>query len=279
MNDLLNEGQSHEGSTPRWVGLAVIILGAVSLVALGTGWSAASHSRTVEQNLTTQLQAAKQNEDMLTQRLAKAEDTNAQLQGQLSVVNDKLKLTSQDASRARVAAKKFKDEDQKEIADMQTAVNGQLATKASVDDLNKVSGDVTGVKGDLDATKNKLEMTRGEYGTLIARNHDDVETLRRLGERDYYEFTITKKGTRSKVGDVTVELRATNVKRHLYPVLILADDKTYENKNRSVNEPVYFFEGGSRKPVEFVVNSVGKEKIVGYLSVPKPAPAATSSGN
>jgi len=279
MNDLLNEGQSHEGSTPRWVGLAVIILGAVSLVALGTGWSAASHSRTVEQNLTTQLQAAKQNEDMLTQRLAKAEDTNAQLQGQLSVVNDKLKLTSQDASRARVAAKKFKDEDQKEIADMQTAVNGQLATKASVDDLNKVSGDVTGVKGDLDATKNKLEMTRGEYGTLIARNHDDVETLRRLGERDYYEFTITKKGTRSKVGDVTVELRATNVKRNLYTVLILADDKTYEKKNRSVNEPVYFFEGGSRKPVEFVVNSVGKEKIVGYLSVPKPAPAATSSGN
>ena len=77
---------------------------------------------------------------------------------------------------------------------MQNNVNGQLATKANVDDLNKVNGDVTGVKSDLESTKNKLEMTRGEYGTLIARNHDDIETLRRLGERDYYEFTIDKKG-------------------------------------------------------------------------------------
>jgi hypothetical protein len=279
MSEELNQNQYHETATPRWVGLAVGILGAIAIVALAVGWTASSRSAANEQNLATQLQTAKQNEDVLGQRLSKAEDLNAQIQGELSVVSDKLKLTQQDAARAKAQAKKIHDADQKELADMQNNVNGQLATKASVDDVNKVNGDVTGVKTDLESTKNKLELTRGEYGTLIARNHDDIETLRRLGERDYYEFTIDKKGERQKVGDVMVELRGTNLKKNMYSVVLFADDKSYDKKNRSVNEPMYFFENGSRKPVEFVVNTVGKDKITGYLSVPKPAPATAQNTN
>jgi hypothetical protein len=278
----LHQQPTPEGTTPRWVGLAVVILGIISIVSLGIGWSASSHSHDLAQTLGAQLQTAKQNEDVLSQRLAKTEETNAQVEGELSVVTDKLKLTQQDVLRARAQAKKIQDQDAKDLSEMQNAVNGQLATKASVDDLNKVSGDVGGVKTDLETTKNNLQMTRGEFGTLIARNHDDIETLRRLGERDYYEFTIDKKGTREKVGDVMVELRGTNPKKNLYSVVLYADDKRYEKKNRSTNEPMYFFEGGSRKPVEFVVNSVTATKIAGYLSVPKSVPASAqnnSSGN
>lgn len=278
----LHQQPTPEGTTPRWVGLAVVILGIISIVSLGIGWSASSHSHDLAQSLGAQLQTAKQNEDVLSQRLAKTEETNAQVEGELSVVTDKLKLTQQDVSRARAQAKKIQDQDAKDLSEMQNAVNGQLATKASVDDLNKVSGDVGGVKTDLETTKGNLQMTRGEFGTLIARNHDDIETLRRLGERDYYEFTIDKKGTREKVGDVMVELRGTNPKKNLYTVVLYADDKRYEKKNRSTNEPMYFFEGGSRKPVEFVVNSVSSTKISGYLSVPKSVPATAtnnSSGN
>ena len=271
----------HETETPRWVGLAVGILAVLSLVALGIGWSASYRSGANDQNLSTQVQTAKQNEDVLSQRLAKSEDLNAQIQGELSVVGDKLKLTQQDAARARAQAKKIQEEDAKELADVQNNVNGQLATKAEVDDLDKVNGDVSGVRTDLESTKDKLELTRGEYGTLIARNHDDIEALRRLGERDYYEFTINKKDGHQKVGDVTVELRGTNTKKNMYSVVLSADDKNYDKKNRSVNEPMYFFENGSRKPVEFVVNSVSKDKITGYLSVPKPTPstAQNSSGS
>jgi hypothetical protein len=283
MTDDVNIHQTTpESSAPRWVGLAVVILGIISIVSLGIGWSASSHSHDLAQTLGAQLQTAKQNEDVLSQRLAKTEETNAQVEGELSVVTDKLKLTQQDVSRARAQAKKIQDQDAKDLSEMQNSVNGQLATKAGVDDLNKVSGDVGAVKSDLDTTKNNLQMTRGEFGTLIARDHDDIETLRRLGERDYYEFTIDKKGTREKVGDVMVELRGTNPKKNIYSVVLYADDKRYEKKNRSTNEPMYFFEGGSRKPVEFVVNSVTATKISGYLSVPKSVPAnATnnSSGN
>ena len=283
MTDDVNVHQTtQESSAPRWVGLAVVILGIISIVSLGIGWSASSHSHDLAQTLGAQLQTAKQNEDVLSQRLAKTEETNAQVEGELSVVTDKLKLTQQDVSRARAQAKKIQDQDAKDLSEMQNSVNGQLATKAGVDDLNKVSGDVGAVKSDLDTTKNNLTMTRGEFGTLIARDHDDIETLRRLGERDYYEFTIDKKGSREKVGDVMVELKGTNAKKNLYSVVLYADDKRYEKKNRSTNEPMYFFEGGSRKPVEFVVNSVTATKISGYLSVPKSVPATAtnnSSGN
>ena len=258
-----------EAPAPRWIGIVVIALAIVSLAALGVGWTASNRSSSLQQSMAAQNQQFKQDNDILGQRLAKAEDTNAQLQGELSVVTDKMKLTETELSRARSQTKKIKAEEAKELTDLQNNVNGELATKASVDDVNKIGTDVTGVKTDLETTKNNLNMTRGEFGTLIAKNHDEVEELRRLGERDYYEFTIDKKNTREKVGDLMVELRGVNQKKNLYSVALYVDDSRYEKKNRSANEPIYFFTHGSRAPLEFTVNQVGKDKISGYLSVPK----------
>src|ERR1700726_5337857 len=271
-----------DAAAPRWVGIIVVALAVVSLVALGVGWSATNHAKTLEQTLGTQAQQVKQNEDVLSQRLAKAEDTNAQLQGELSVVTDKMKLSEVELRRAHAQANKIKAEDAKELAELQNQTTAQLATKASVDDVNKLGTDVTGVKTDLETTKNSLNMTRGEFGTLIAKNHDEVQELRRLGERDYYEFTIDKKDQRKKVGDMIVELRGVNAKKNLYTVTIFVDDQRHEKKGLTANEPLYFFENGARAPLEFVVNQVGKDKITGYLSVPKVNQAhaqAVSGGN
>jgi hypothetical protein len=270
-----------EAAAPRWVGIVVVALAIVSLAALGVGWSASTHSKELAQNFTTAQQQEKQQGEVLSQRLAKAEDTNAQLQGELSIVTDKMKLTQGELTRARAQAKKIKEEDAKQLADLENNVNGQLATKAGVDDVNKLGTDVNGVKSDLESTKNSLNMTRGEFGTLIAKNHDEVEELRRLGERDYYEFTINKKDQRQKVGDLMIELRGINPKKNVYTIAMYVDDSRYEKKNRSVNEPIYFFTRGTRAPMELTVNQVGKDKIAGYLSVPKSATSthAQASGN
>lgn len=272
-----------EPAAPRWIGIVVVALALVSFVGLGIGWAASNHAKAIEQTLGTQQQQQtqfKQDEDVLGQRLAKAEDTNAQLQGELSVVTDKMKLTQTELNRARAQAKAIKADDAKQLADLQNNVTGQLATKASVDDVNKIGTDVTGVKGDLETTKNSLNMTRGEFGTLIAKNHDEIEELRRLGDRDYYEFTIDKKDQRQKVGELMVELRGVNPKKNMYSVALYVDDSRYEKKNRSANEPIYFFTHGSRVPLQFVVNGVGKDKITGYLSVPKSAATTTqANGN
>ena len=274
---------TQESGAPRWIGIAVAALASVSFVGLGFGWAASNHAEALEQTLGAQQrqqQQFNQDEDVLGQRLAKAEETNAQLQGELSVVTDKMRLTKTELNRANAQAKKIKADDAAQLANLQNNLNGQLATKASADDVNKLGADVTGVKGDLETTKNNLTMARGEFGTLIAKNHDEIEELRRLGDRDYYEFTIDKKNQRKKVGDMMVELRGVNAKKNLYTVSMYVDDSRYDKKNRSANEPVYFFTHGSRAPLEFVVNQIGKDKITGYLSVPKTAAARTQvSGN
>lgn len=263
-----------EAAAPRWIGIVVVALAVVSLVALGAGWTASNRSKALEQSLTKQTQQFAQQDTVLMQRIQKDEDTNAQLQGELSVVTDKMKLTEGELVRARRQAAVIKKEDAKQLADLQNSLNGQLATKASVDDMNKLGTDVGGVKTDLETTKNSLNMARGEFGTLIAKNHDEIEELRRLGQRDYYEFTINRKGTREKVGDMMVILRGVNPKRNLYTVSLYVDDSRYDKKNRSVNEPIYFFTGAyNHAPLEFVVNHVSKNTISGYLSVPKVQPS------
>ena len=95
-------------------------------------------------------------------------------------------------------------------------MQSELATKASADDLKSLGGNVNDVKGQLESTKSNLDSTRTEFSTLIARNHDEIDELRRMGERNYVDFTLNGKGVRSKVGDVLVELRGTNVKKNRF---------------------------------------------------------------
>ena len=143
---------------PRWMGIAVAALAVVSIAGLGVGWSASDRSKDLAQTLASQKDQVSRNEDVLGQRLAKAEDTNAQLEGELSVVTDKMKLTEGELTKARLQTKKIKEDDAAQLADLQNQTNAQLATKASTDDVNKLGTDVTGVKTDLDATKNNLQM-------------------------------------------------------------------------------------------------------------------------
>lgn len=260
--------------TPRWVGLAVAVLGALSLLGLGVGWSAMNHANSVEK--ATQA-ALKQQDDSLGQRLSKAEDVNQQLQSDLKVVTDKLNVTQADLSAARKQNKMAAVNYSKKLNELGTNVNAQLATKASSDDVSKLGGDVTGVKTDLDATKNSIQMARSEMGTLIARNHDEIDQLRRMGQRDYYEFTVTRKAGAQKVGSIQVKLQGTNPKKNQFTINVLADDKNFEKKNRSVNEPIFFYMGGTRQAVELVINKVSKTTATGYLSVPKNTATTTAT--
>jgi uncharacterized membrane protein YdfJ with MMPL/SSD domain len=266
---------SHTGTpgTPRWVGLAVGTLGGLSLLGLGLGWSALNQAKSLEQTTT----ASKQASDALSQRLAKEDEINQQLQSDLKVIADKLNVTQGELLTARKQNKNATHAVDQKVDSLATSVKAELASKASADDLTKLSGDVTGVKGDLDATKNSIQMARSEMGTLIARNHDEIDQLRRIGQRDYFEFTVQRKGGATKVGGIQLVLKDTNPKKNQYTINVLADDNSFEKKNRSVNEPIFFYTGGTRSALELVVNKVTKSSATGYLSVPKAAPTASAS--
>ncbi len=265
--------------TPRWVGLAVVVLTAISLLGLGVSWNALNHANSAEQ---ANQAALKQANDTLSQRLAKTEDVNQQLESDLKVVTDKLSVTHEDLVKARKQSKSAVGEVDKRVTGLETSVKSELATKANAEDVNKLTGDVSGVKNDLDATKNNLQMARSEMGTLIARNHDEIDQLRHMGTRDYYEFSVTRKGGPQKVGTIQVQLKDTNTRKNQYTINVVADDKTFEKKNRSVNEPIFFYTGGSRAALELVINKVTKSSATGYLSTPKTAgttAASTSSSS
>jgi hypothetical protein len=262
--------------TPRWVGLAVALLGGVSLVGVGLGWSAINKTQGIQEQTAASVKASN---DAIQQRLAKEEEINQQLESDLKVVTDKLNLTQTQLVSARKANKATTVEVDKKLTGLESSVNTQLATKANVDDVNKLNGDVSGVGTDLDATNNSIQMARSEMGTLIARNHDEIDQLRRMGQRDYYEFSVTRKNGAERVGSIMVELKDTNTKKNQYTINVLADDKSFEKKNRSVNEPIFFYTGGSKAAVELVVNKVSKTTASGYLSVPKSAGTASASAS
>jgi len=275
IGDLDNMQTATEG-TPRWMGLAIVGLAVLSLVGVGMAWNATNHAHDAEQALTAQSAQSKtfqQNQDQLTQRLAQAEQTNAQMQGELNLVGSKLKLTEGQVAVARKQVKQERADYTKKLTDVETT----LATKASTDAVNAIGTDVNGVKTDLDATKGSLQQLRGEHGELIARNHEELEQLRRMGERDYFEFTLSGKGQKQHVGSMQVELRGASAKKHQYTVALYLDDMRLEKKNKSINEPIYFYANGSRQPMELVVNKISNKAITGYLSAPKAVAASAKA--
>jgi hypothetical protein len=268
--------------TPRWISLAMIALAAVSILGLGVAWTATSHARSAEQGLQAQSQANRslqQGIGSINERVSQAEETNAQLEAELNLVTGRLKMTQGELANARKQAGQIR----KEYSEKLNTVEDQIGTKANAADLTALGGDVTGVKTDLESTKNSLQMARGEFGTMIAKNHDEIEQLRRVGDRDYYEFSANGKGKRTRVGSLSLEVRGTDVKKNLFTLALYVDDMRLEKKNRSVDEPIYFYTRGTHAPLELVVNKVGKNQVSGYLSVPKAAPApaaaAATSGN
>ena len=64
-------------------------------------------------------------------------------------------------------------------------------------------------------------------------------------------------------------LRKTDPKKNKYTVDVMADDKLSEKKDKGINEPVQFYTSKAKQPYEIVVNQVGKDQIVGYLTTPK----------
>src|SRR5207245_9096969 len=130
-----------------------------------------------------------------------------------------------------------------------------------------------------EATKGKLDRSMGDMNVmsgLIAHNRDDLEELRRRGDRNYYEFTLQKSKNGQRVGPVQISLNRTDPKKSKYTITVIADDKTIEKKDKTSGEPVQFYVKGSARmaPYEIVVFEVGKNQITGYLATPKGGGAA-----
>jgi hypothetical protein len=263
-------------SAPAYSGA---LLGAIALAVLaaigGLIWSYALSNRISHQE--TALSEANQQNAKLEAQLR---ETNARLRVATDELSKSVGLTQKqlDARAAEIVRREAADSKRLESAQAETAKQ----VTAVQSDVSTVKTDVGGVKTDLGKTQTdlagaiaQLTTMKGDlsnHSSLIARNRDELEVLKHKGDRNYYEFTLSK-GQKKPVGTVSLELKKADPKKSRFTLAVFADDKQYDKKDRYVNEPLQFYAGKDPALYEIVVNNVGsKNTISGYLSTPKGAP-------
>jgi cell division protein FtsB len=275
------ESYRYESSgTPRWITILFIIL-FVIVAGLGVfGYSTVSR---MSQDLSRQQEQNK----VLSAELEQANSRLADLKGHLDVTEQKIGMTQTELATAKSRAESIRKDQQ--AADQKLAARLTQVQKESTDQIGAVATEVGGAKkdiadtrSDLEATKGKLERATGDMGVmsgLIARNHDDLEELKRRGDRNYYEFSVPKSKNPQRVGPLQVKLNKADQKKEKYTMTVYVDDRAIEKKDKTAGEPVQFYvKGASRmSPYEIVVFDVNKDQINGYLSTPKEGGAAPAS--
>ncbi|MFZ0964890.1 MAG: hypothetical protein WAO35_28875 [Terriglobia bacterium] len=257
----------------------VLIFLALAVLAAGELFTI-NRMSTLRQQLTTQQNQFREDlsgqlRDQVSHRLTAIERQNAQDLGAIKKeIDDAAKRVGAqggELKRARTMVAELQDQQRAQTEQLKQ----ELDTKADQQQVGALTQDVSSTKTDLNTTKQNvstlaadLGMARSEMGNLIARNHDDIEYLRKLGDRDYFEFTLTRNRA-EKVAGVSLTLKKTNVKRYRFNLTTLADDMEVERKDCTINAPVYFYVNGSKKPYELVVNHVESDQVKGYISTPK----------
>lgn len=223
--------------------------------------------------------------------IAEANQRNSSLEAELRETNARLKVATEELGNSLGLTQKQLDARAQELVRREQADAARLesAQKKTAQQLNDVSTDVSSVKTDVGGVKTDVAKTQSDLATavaqlttmkgdlsdhssLIARNHDELEVLKHKGDKNYYEFTLAK-GQKKPVSTVSLELRKSDAKKSRYTLVIYSDDKSYEKKDRNLNEPLQFYSGKDPMLYEIVVNSVsGKNQVTGYLATPKGAP-------
>jgi DNA anti-recombination protein RmuC len=227
--------------------------------------------------------------------LADANQQNVKLAAQLRETNARLTVATDELGRSLGLTQKQLDQRAESLIAREEADSRRLETaqKQTAQQVSAVASDVSNVKTDVGGVKTDLTKTQTDLATavaqltsmkgdlsghssLIARNAEELEILKHKGDRNYYEFTIAK-GQKKPVGTVSLELKKADPKKSRFTLVVYADDRSYEKKDRNVDEPLQFYSGKDPALYEIVVNSIpGKNQVSGYLSTPKGAPAPPS---
>jgi predicted nucleic acid-binding Zn-ribbon protein len=262
-------------STPRWI--IVVFVAAFGLIGYIVYAGNAAKTK-----LESDLAQTNSKDAVLTAQIDQTNSRVADLKGQLEVTTQKLGFTQAELAQARSLAQNIRQSQQDSDAKL-TAQIGQVKQDTDTK-IGAVSTDLTGAKSDISATKQDLEATKAKLTstvgdldgekTVIARNYEELQDLKRLGERNIFEMHLTRSKTPTRVGPIQVTLTKTDPKKFKYTMMLIADDKTIEKKDRTADEPVQFYIHGVPRPYEIVIFDVTKDKVNGYLSTPKETAAA-----
>lgn len=230
-------------------------------------------------------------------QLATTQQQNERLSTALGETNARLKITSETLGQSLGMTQKQleakaqdllyrQQADAKRLEKENAAARQQISAVST--DVSGVKTDVGGVKTDLGNTKTQLQTAisqmqkmQGDMGVqsgLIATNSKELDILKHLGDRNYYEFTLDK-GHKQAVATVALELKKADEKHSRFTLVVYSDDKEIQKKDRNLDEPIQFYTGKDHLLYELVVNNIGRNRIQGYVATPKNAPVpVTTSG-
>ncbi len=283
--NLQRPAPQEKGLVPEPVKLVLILLLILAVVYL---FYDISYSKKVNKAQLAQMADQIRNlENANSINEASLSDLKANIAGTQEAVGTAKAELKKTAQQIQAEGQKTKSELSKALASKADAaqVEAQVqAAKTEADGkIGQVSTEVGGVKTQVVAVRNDLESTRRDLeGTqrqlvdvrdtlsaAVAKNATELNQLRLKGERDYFEFTISKKNMATKVEDIRLVLTKTDVKKGKFNLKVLADDSQLEKKDRLINEPIQFLVGKNRVRYEVVVNWIQKDTAGGYLSVPR----------
>jgi hypothetical protein len=268
-------------SLPRWVILLFIVAFGISGYLIYASYSQ-------KQAIAAAQADAVKKDQALAEEIDNANSRIADLKGQLDVTSQKLGLTEDELAHARTLAQSIKKDQQSSDAQLRQQIGavqadtttklGQVSTQ-----INGTQTDLNATKADLEDTKTKLTSMKGDLGVqsgLIATNEQQLEELKHMGDRDIYDFTLTKTKLPQHVGPIQMQLTKIDAKHFKFTLNVVADDKNIPKKDKTVDEPVQFYVSGAKSPYEIVVFELTNNQAKGYLSTPKgsgaaaPAPSA-----
>jgi uncharacterized coiled-coil protein SlyX len=128
-----------------------------------------------------------------------------------------------------------------------------------------------------------IKSTRDELSGSIAKTHDELVVLEKRGERNYFEFELSKSKQFQRVGPLSISLRKADTKHKSYDLSMIVDDNELSKKKVNLYEPVTIHTDSGAQPVQIVVNRISKDVVHGYVSAakytqPELTPATASSG-
>jgi hypothetical protein len=253
-----DEGTNTAGRALRYIGMSAAGLYVVgSVVVMFTLGAQLSELRRANNELTAQ-------QKVIAKRLQNSEE---ELRASTTTLGEKVGLTKKDlADRVAELRRQYKATEEKLQQDYEKRW-GEFAGE-----MAGVKTDVASTRSDLEGAKSRLDQAIGDLGVhsgLIASTREELEQLKRKGERTYFEFTLQKGSRPTPVSTISLQLKKADRKKGRFTLKVLADDREIEKKDRTINEPLQFYTGRERRLYEVVVFAVDKNRVSGYLSTPK----------
>ena len=135
--------------------------------------------------------------------------------------------------------------------------------------IKKIQSQLDQQGQEIAAARSDLASTRTELTGSIARTHDELVVLEKKGQRNYFEFDLTKSKEFKREGPLSLSLRKASAKHQYADLALIVEDRNLSQKHINLYQPVMFYQPDNGQPMEIVINEISKDHIHGYVSAPK----------